>query len=139
MSGLPGSGKSTWVKAHAGEQPVICLDKLRQEARVDPSDADQSVAINAAKEQAKSYLRAKQPFIWDATNITRELRGGMIALLANYGARTRIVYVESAWAEMLSRNRSRRRPVPEAVIERLAEKLEVPSATEAHRVEYITL
>ena len=137
MSGLPGSGKSTWAKTHCGDQPVICLDDLRQEAGVDPRDADQSVVINAAKERAKKYLRAKQPFIWDATNITRDMRGSMIALLANYGARTRIVYVETTWTEMLSRNRSRQRPVPEAVIEHLAEKLEVPSATEAHGVEYV--
>lgn len=137
MSGLPGSGKSTWVKANAGERPMISLDDLREEAGVDPRDADQSAVVNAAKEQAKAYLRAKRPFIWDATNITRDMRGGMIALLANYGARTRIVYVETSWNETVRRNCSRKREVAQAVLERMAGKLEVPSITEAHRVEYV--
>ena len=66
------------------------------------------------------------------------MRSGMIALLANYGARVRIVYVETTWEEMLSRNRSRQRQVPEHILERLAEKLDVPSAAEAHCVEYVT-
>ena len=66
-------------------------------------------------------------------------RSGLIALFANYGAATRIVYVEAAtWQEMFARNRQRDRRVPERVIERLAEKLEVPSPAEAHRVEYVT-
>jgi predicted kinase len=117
---------------------VICLDELRREAGVDPGDADQSDVIHAAKEQAKTYLRSDHPFIWDATNLTRDMRRGIIALMANYGARTRIVYVEAPWEELHRRNLSRRRPVPQAVMDRLATRLEMPSPTEAHRIDYVT-
>ena len=48
----------------------------------------------------------------------------------------RIVYVETAWRELLCRNRVRSAPVPEAVLQRLAEKLEVPDLTEGHDLEY---
>lgn len=150
MSGLPGSGKSTVAKRLAydlrtpadcagpgGDPPIINLDAIRGRLGVDPADDQGSVAA-AAKEQAKAYLRVRRPFVWDATNTTRELRGGLVALFANYGATVRIVYVEApTWADMFARNRARERRVPEAVIARLAAKVEIPSAAEAHRVEYV--
>jgi predicted kinase len=93
--------------------------------------------IAAAKEQAKVHLRRRRPFIWDATNTSRDIRGGLIALFANYGATTRIIYAEPPTrAELFARNRARPAPVPERVILRLAERLEIPSAAEAHHVEY---
>jgi putative nucleotidyltransferase with HDIG domain len=137
MSGLPGSGKSTVAVRTAGDRPVINLDVIRGRLGVDGGD-DQSQVVLAAREEAKTYLRARRPFVWDATNTSRDMRSGLIALFANYGATTRIVYVEApSWAEMFARNRARERRVPDAVIARLAEKLEVPSAAEAHRVEHV--
>ena len=137
MSGLPGVGKSTWIKRHAGGRPVICLDDLREQFGVDPVDDSQSVVVNAAKEEAKAMLRKHQSFIWDATNITRDMRGGLVALFANYGARVRIAYIEVPWPQMLAQNRARERRVPESVLERMAEKLDVPTPVEAHAVDYI--
>ncbi len=137
MSGLPGSGKSTVAKRLAGERPLINLDEIRGRLEIDGGD-DQSPVIAEAKEQAKALLRARQSFVWDATNVTKDMRSGLIALFANYGATTRIVYVEApTWQEMFARNRNRERPVPEKVIVRLAEKIEIPSASEAHRVEWV--
>lgn len=44
-------------------------------------------------------LRLHQPFIWNATNLTRKLRGQLIDLFQNYGAKTKIIYLEvpSVW------------------------------------------
>ena len=137
MSGLPASGKTTWAKSHAAEQPIISLDELRHATDIDPAD-DQGPVITAAKEQAKTYLRSHRPFIWDATNLTRDMRRGLISLLSNYGAKSRIVYVEAPWEELHRRNRSRAHPVPESIIDRLATRLEMPSLTEAHRVDYVS-
>jgi predicted kinase len=138
MSGLPGSGKSTHARRLAEDRPVINLDELRHELGVEPDEVGaQGAVVNAAKEEAKRLLRAKTPFVWDATNITKEVRAGLVALFANYGARVRIVYVEASWQETFARNRSRKRPVPERVIAQLADRLEVPSRTEAHRMDYV--
>ncbi len=137
MSGLPGTGKSTWVGRNRAGRPVICLDDLRERLGVDPADDDQSVVVNTAKEQAKAMLRTHQSFIWDATNITRDMRGGLVALFANYGARVRIAYIEAPWTQLLAQNRARQRRVPESVLVRMADKLDVPTAIEAHAVDYI--
>lgn len=133
MCGLPASGKSTWVSQLEKEKglPVISLDGLRDELDVDPED-EQGPVVNEAKERAKKLLRQGKGFIWDATNITRDCRGGLISLFARYGARTTICYIESDRSTMFKRNRERKRQVPEGVIKRMINAFEMPSCQESH-------
>lgn len=75
--------------------------------------------------------------MWDATNLSRQLRSGLVALLYDYGARVRIVHVECAPALLRERNRARARPVPEAALTRMLHRWEIPQPTEAHEVLWI--
>ena len=61
LSGLPGSGKDTWVKAHADGRTVVSLDALREELDVDPGD-NQGPVVAAAHERARELLRRGEPF-----------------------------------------------------------------------------
>jgi putative nucleotidyltransferase with HDIG domain len=133
MSGLPASGKDHWVAHHAVELPAISLDVLREEMGIDPGEGSGKIA-NAAKERARAFLRRGQSFVWNATNISRDLRQQLIALFANYKARVRLVYVECPPDELHRRNRQRTEPVPTSVIENLLDKLEVPTVVEAHKL-----
>ncbi len=133
MSGLPASGKTHWVQRHAGNQPVVRLDNLREEMDIDPGERQGAVA-DAARELARTCMRRQEAFVWDATNITRQMRGQLVSLFTSYKARVRIVYVECDHGELQRRNHARSSPVPEAVIDRLVDKLEVPTADEAHQV-----
>jgi predicted kinase len=133
MSGLPGAGKDTWVREHAGALPVVSLDALRLSLDVDPTDA-QGEVVQAARERAKELMRARQPFVWNATNLSRQRRGPIVDLLADYKARVRLVYVEAPAPVVFAQNRSRKESVPEAVIRRMTERWEVPSLTEAHEL-----
>jgi predicted kinase len=135
MSGLPGAGKDTWVQRHYQQWPVISLDNIRKEMKISPTDkSGNGVVIQAAKEQARVYLRNQQPFVWNATNITRQMREQLISLFTTYNAAVTIVYVEVPAARLLQQNRQREAVVPLAVMERLMDKLEVPTLTEAHQV-----
>jgi predicted kinase len=136
LAGLPGAGKDTWAREHGGGLPVIALDEIRRELRVGPQEEQGAVAAEA-KRRARALLRHGESFVWNATNATRAMRGQLIELFAAYRARVRIVYVEAPYRELLARNRARREPVPEAVIERLARRLELPDLTEAHAVEWV--
>jgi putative nucleotidyltransferase with HDIG domain len=136
LSGLPGAGKDTWVAAHHADWPVISLDGIRRELRISPS-ADQGAVAHEARARARDLLRRRVSFIWNATNVTRALRAQLIALFAAYHARISIVYLDAPYDALLARNRTRPHPVPEAVIDRLARRLEVPDTTEAHAVEWI--
>lgn len=137
LSGLPGSGKDTWVARHAGDRPVISLDGIRDEMDLEHGETPGQV-IAAAKERAKEHLRAKRPFVLNATNISREIRGRWLDLFHEYGARVRIVMLETPWAELQRRNKKREHPVPPTVLDRLVEKWEPPDPTEAHVLERVS-
>jgi predicted kinase len=132
MCGLPGSGKDTWIAEHAGDLPCVSLDALREEGV-----GDEGAVVHTARDQAREYLRRQQPFVWNATNLTRERRAPLLDLFANYDARTRLVYVETAHDELWRRNVERHRPVPRPAVERMIDRWEVPTVEEAHRVEYV--
>jgi predicted kinase len=135
MSGLPASGKDTWIRVHAPDLPVISLDAIRAELKVEPTE-DQGSVIHLARERVREFLRRQQSFIWNATNITRQLRAQLIDLFAAYHARVRIVYREAPASVLFARNRSRDRFVPESILLHMLSKLEVPDITEAHIVEW---
>ncbi|HEX4498698.1 MAG TPA: AAA family ATPase [Thermoanaerobaculia bacterium] len=135
LAGLPGAGKDHWLRESLPDLPVISLDAIRRERGIGP-DKPQGPVVRAAKDQAREWLRRRQPFAWNATNLTRHLRDPLIDLFLGYGARVRVVYVDAPLGVVLQRNRARPSPVPEGVILRLAAKLELPDLTEAHHVEY---
>ena len=109
---------------------------MRDELDVLPTD-DQGPVLNRAREQARAYLRQGQSFVWNATNVSRQLRGESLRLFADYNAHVRIVYVEASPDVLFPQNRQRPAPVPEKVIERLMDRWEVPDLTEAHQVDWI--
>lgn len=136
MSGLPGSGKDTWLAGQKPTLPVVSLDAIRTEMDVEATD-EQGDVIQAAREQCRVHLRAARDFAFNATNLTRDMRSRWIDLFADYDARIEIVYLEPPMETVLKQNRKRPEPVPEKVIFRLAEKLEPPTWTEAHSVTWV--
>lgn len=135
MSDLPGTGKDTWIKENIPEYPMISLDEIRKETNIKPTD-NQSAVIQEAQERAKVYLRKHQPFVWNATNITKDIRQKEISLFERYEAGVRIVYLETAWDILLNRNSSRQSEVPVAVIEKMLGKTVPPMSEEAMTVEW---
>ena len=138
MSGLPGTGKDTWIKHNYPDLPMVSLDEWRKKLKISPTD-NQGIVIASAKEEAKQYLRKKQPFVWNATNISETIRSGQISMFEDYGARVRTVYLETSWQEQLKRNAERAGNVPQSVIEKLLSKLEIPEAFESQTVEWISV
>jgi putative nucleotidyltransferase with HDIG domain len=133
MSGLPGAGKDAWVAEHLPGWPVISLDDIRRELKIKPTDK-QGLVITRARERAKEYLRKSTSFVWNATNVSRQMRERAIGLFATYNARVRIVYVEAPAAALWRQNRDREETVPASVIRAMMERWEVPDLTEAHEV-----
>ncbi|WP_228060750.1 MULTISPECIES: ATP-binding protein [unclassified Coleofasciculus] len=90
-----------------------------------------------ARAIAKDYMRTEKSFVWNATNLSRQLRSSLINLFSAYHARIPIVYLEVSWEELRRRNHSRAANVPEAVIQRMRDRLDIPDLTEAHQVDWI--
>jgi len=136
MSGLPGAGKDHWIKTKGPDWPVISLDALREEMKIKPT-ANQGAVVVRAREMAREYLRCKQNFIWNATNLSRQMREHCLGLCAAYNAKIRIVYLETSEKNLWAQNKERAASVPTSVIQKLLARWEVPDVTEAHEVNWI--
>lgn len=135
MSGLPGVGKDTWIRRNVPDLPMISLDEIRKELKYSPTHNQGKIA-NIARERAKDLLRQHQTFVWNATNITAQMRESLIGLFETYRARVRIVYLETDWPTQLSQNASRLDAVHTTVLRDMLGKLVPPEACEATNVEW---
>jgi predicted kinase len=131
LSGLPGSGKDTWLSRNRSDLPVVSLDDIRGELDVEPTD-NQGNVVQLARERCREFLRAGRSFAFNATNILKQTRQRWIDLFADYNARIELVYIEPPFDRLLRQNKNRKNPVPEQVVRKLAAKCEPPTWTEGH-------
>lgn len=136
MSGLPGSGKDTWLRNQRPDLPVVSLDGIRTQLGLAPGETNGRV-IATARDAARGYLRTGTSFAWNATNVSRRIRSQVVRLCRDYRARVTIIYVETGCAERARRNAGRPHVVPAAAIERMLEQWSVPGPDEAHDVKYV--
>ena len=135
MCALPGSGKDTYIKKWMPDFPVVSLDDIRRKNKVKRGNTKkEGQAIQEAKELAKTYMREHKSFIWNATNITKEMRSKLISDFEEYGGMVEIIYVEVPYKTLLKQNSDREHIVPEKALERLISGLEVPDITECHNL-----
>lgn len=136
LSGMPGSGKSTWIARECPDWPRVHLDGIRRELGVSPKD-NQGPVVSEARVRAREHLRGERSFVWDATNLSRDIRRQVVDLCDAYRARVRIVYVEVPPDVAERQNRERPESVPAAAIERMLRRWDVPDLAEASEVDYV--
>lgn len=136
LVGFPAAGKDHWCAANAGGAEVVSLDAIRATHGMS-HEGSQSRVTDLAYQQMKSALRARRSVVWNATNLVRDLRSQIVDVADAYHARVRMVVVEASPEALRDRNRSRTRPVPEAVFVRMASRWDVPDRSEAHTVDVV--
>lgn len=138
LSGLPGVGKDTYLRKYLKDYRVVSLDDIRRELKIAPTDnKGNGKVVQLAKEQAKKYLRSETPFVWNATNITRQMREQLIDLFTTYKAKTTIVYLEVPFNVQNKQNQSRESIVPTMAVRKMISKLEIPQIWEVNEVIYV--
>lgn len=139
LSGIPGSGKDTYINNNIKNLTSISLDDIRRELKIKPTDSKgNGRVIQEAIERCKIKMRKKESFIFNGTNITKDLRSKWINLFEEYGGSVEIHYIEVPYNKLLIQNSNRVYGVPSNVIEKLLKKLEVPTVKEVNSVMYIT-
>ncbi len=133
MSGLPGTGKDSYINEHYSDIPMLSLDEIRKELKISPQD-NQGAVVALAHERAREYLRKKQPFVWNATNLVAKTRTGQISLFENYGASVKIIFLETDVKTQIERNSSRKEVVPASAISDMFSKLTLPERYESESV-----
>ena len=131
LSGLPGSGKSSWLRENRPDLPVVSLDRIRESAGIRPTD-NQGAVLQAGFEAARIHLRAGRDFAWDATCLTRRTRQKIVGLSRDYDAHVTIMSHDLPLPVARERNLSRPDPVPDIILNRLAQRREPPLPDEAH-------
>lgn len=133
LTGLPGSGKTTWINENAKDRAIVSADNIRKDLKISPTD-NQGTVIQLVKEMAKSYLRDKKPFVWDATHLSKQIREPIIQLLLDYKAYIEIVHIEKPEKELRAGNLQRPNPVPNKAIDKMILKWEIPDYSECHKL-----
>jgi predicted kinase len=129
LVGLPGSGKSTYVKNFAG---VLSSDEIRRLLSDDPGD--QSIhrqTFATLRQLLKTRLELKRPVTYiDATNLTPAARRPFIKIAQDHGGVAEAIFFEVSVKECQRRNGLRERVVPDEVIEKMAQRLRAPTRGE---------
>lgn len=135
MCGLPAVGKNTWVEANCKGLPVVSFDDAREELGLRHGKNEGMVA-HAALDKAKAFLRAKAPFVFNATHLSDLARERTLGLLYQYNAEVDLVYLERPRAELLRRNSKRDTSLSNKTLEAMLYKWDLPLPFEAHTVTY---
>jgi predicted kinase len=118
MSGLPASGKNTWVAQHHPNLPVVSFDDARAE-----------LGLRHGKNEGMVAHRA--------THLSKQMRDKTLDLLFAYHAGVELVYLEKPRAELLRRNKRRHTSLSNKGLQAMLWKWELPLPTEAHKVSYL--
>lgn len=111
MSGLPGSGKGTWLQASRPDLPVA-----------------------STFEEATGYLKDSTDFAWNSNALTRAARQKLTRLALEHDALIEIVSMDVPLEQAVAGNRMKASPVPEDVLRAMAQEREPAIADEAHRL-----
>ena len=134
LIGVAGVGKSTYIKQHKTEKSlVLSSDALRIElfGDLEAGNAPEAIPVvfKTLHERMKEALLSKQydTIFYDATNLSRKLRKGFYQQFKKYAEIEAVVLVKPL-ATIIEQNSQRVgfAKVPESVIRRMYESLQVP-------------
>jgi predicted kinase len=135
MSGIPASGKNTYIETHFSKLPMISYDGTREKMKLKYGENDGLVA-HQVLEEAKEFLRQKQSFVWNATHLSQSMRARPLDLLYKYQAKPNIIYVEEPFDIVMKRNKQRDTSLTNKKIESMLLQWEIPTQDESFRVKY---
>jgi predicted kinase len=129
LIGLPGSGKSTYLRERKGGLSSDALRKLLADDETDQTLHDRVFQTMRYLLRQRMALRRPVTYI-DATNLTPEERRPYIAIGKAFGCRVEAVFFDVPAEVCGERNRGRERVVPDEALRKMEAKLAPPSLAE---------
>lgn len=139
MIGVPGSGKSTWIRNNNTKGMTVASSDAYIESKAASSNKTYSEVFDKHIKAANAYAQnvAKQAFdlnldvIWDQTNITRKSRAAKLAMVPDHYEKIAVVFPTPNRDELQKRLASRPgKVIPPNIIMAMASSLEQPSRDE---------
>ena len=135
--GLPGSGKSTYVKNFIKDKDIEYLSSDSLRAVYGKSEEDQTVTplvFGHIKKKVDEFLKDGKNVLVDATSVNRKERSDYINTAKKYGAKVVAIVFKMDRQGLIDRNKKRGeqggRVVPTFVIDKMLAKFEEPSYSE---------
>ena len=135
--GLPGSGKSTYVKNFIKDKDIEYLSSDSLRAVYGKSEEDQTVTplvFGHIKRKVDELLKDGKNVLVDATSVNRKERSDYINTAKKYGAKVVAIVFKMDRQGLIERNKKRGeqggRVVPDFVIDKMLNKFEEPSYSE---------
>lgn len=138
LIGLPASGKSTFAKeliegengAQRDDIKYLSSDKIREELYGDESvQTDPSKVFELMRTRTLDALKEGKHVIYDATNIGRKKRKGLLQQLPK-GVHKTAVYMATGYRTCIDMNTHRERTVPKIAIDNMYKSLQIPIYSE---------
>lgn len=135
MCGVPGSGKSTWIKNNKSETDLwISRDKIRFEKLKEGDDyfAFEDIVFEQFIEEIAWGLEMDKTVIADATHLNRKSRAKVLNEVAKFADEIEAIVMDVHLETALERNDNRtgRAFVPRGVIRRMFFQMEAPARDE---------
>ena len=142
MMGIPGSGKSTWIKDHLLPcQAHVSRDKIRF-ALVDEGEeyfSRETEVFNSFVEQINTFLSNGCDVYADATHISRTSRNKLLSRINSHPEEVNLIWINGGLTTALLQNENRkdtRSYVPKSVIRRMHNQIEAPDFEEGFNIIY---
>ena len=120
MMGIPGSGKSTYVREHYPSTLVVCPDDIREELTGDAADQSRNNEVFAlAHERLEAAVSVNLDVVFDATNIKEFARRNILDVCRKHGADTHLIVMMTDFETCSKRNSERDRVVPLHAMQRM--------------------
>lgn len=138
MCGLPGSGKSTWVKENHPEAKVVSRDIIRAELGF-TKNADEKAKLSSEQEEQvtkreyeliRKYASERKSFVVDDLN-TGRYRKDLIRTLKRYDAHIIGVNVKTPVETCIERRKGQ---IPADVLHKIADKIQFIEKDEVDEV-----
>ncbi|MFX1239580.1 MAG: AAA family ATPase [Promethearchaeota archaeon] len=142
LVGIPGTGKSTLAKKMMETCPqgrvIVSSDEIRfnmlnySETGVDFDPTVEARVWNLIESSVKNVIAASltKEIVLDATNVRRSNRSKFIKIAKENGIKTRAIVLYKPLEEVKEQNMSRKRIVPDDVIENFFDRFQPPTKDE---------
>lgn len=142
MMGIPGSGKSTWIKNHLFPcQTHVSRDSIRF-ALVEEGEeyfSRETEVFNAFVKQINTFLSNGCDVYADATHISRASRNKLLSRINSHPEEVNLIWINGGLTNALLQNENRKNTrsyVPKSVIRRMYNQIEAPDFEEGFNIIY---